>query len=122
MRWDETVAQWSARALFHLHTCPRRQYPERPVFLQPACALVAQQRAADLAGIVAQTDARDLETFRVLVAAEPVGQKRGHAAGNCLCVGARAAVEDGVLAATQFHPEKSGDAGAMLLSNWVRAL
>ena len=29
-----------------------------------------------------------------------------------------AAVEDGPLAATQFHPEKSGDAGAAVLSNW----
>jgi glutamine amidotransferase len=33
-----------------------------------------------------------------------------------------AAVEDGALAATQFHPEKSGDAGAELLRNWVRSL
>ncbi|UXA20325.1 imidazole glycerol phosphate synthase subunit HisH [Mycobacterium sp. SMC-4] len=33
-----------------------------------------------------------------------------------------AAVEDGPLSATQFHPEKSGDAGAQLLSNWVGAL
>jgi glutamine amidotransferase len=33
-----------------------------------------------------------------------------------------AAVERGVLAATQFHPEKSGDAGAQLLENWVRSL
>jgi glutamine amidotransferase len=33
-----------------------------------------------------------------------------------------AAVERGVLSATQFHPEKSGDAGAHLLENWVRAL
>jgi len=33
-----------------------------------------------------------------------------------------AAVEDGPLAATQFHPEKSGDAGAQLLRNWVAAL
>ncbi len=33
-----------------------------------------------------------------------------------------AAVERGVLAATQFHPEKSGDAGAQLLDNWVRGL
>lgn len=33
-----------------------------------------------------------------------------------------AAVENGVLAATQFHPEKSGDAGAHLLENWVRTL
>ena len=31
-----------------------------------------------------------------------------------------AAVEDGALSATQFHPEKSGDAGAALLANWVR--
>ena len=33
-----------------------------------------------------------------------------------------AAIERGVLAATQFHPEKSGDAGAQLLANWVRGL
>ncbi|MEO5980927.1 MAG: imidazole glycerol phosphate synthase subunit HisH [Pedococcus sp.] len=33
-----------------------------------------------------------------------------------------AAVENGPLSATQFHPEKSGDAGLALLENWVRAL
>jgi imidazole glycerol-phosphate synthase subunit HisH len=33
-----------------------------------------------------------------------------------------AAVEDGPLSATQFHPEKSGDAGAAVLSNWVGRL
>lgn len=33
-----------------------------------------------------------------------------------------AAVENGPLAATQFHPEKSGDAGAALLRNWIRDL
>ena len=33
-----------------------------------------------------------------------------------------AAVERGPLSATQFHPEKSGDAGAALLHNWVRSL
>ncbi|MBA3266029.1 MAG: imidazole glycerol phosphate synthase subunit HisH [Nocardioidaceae bacterium] len=33
-----------------------------------------------------------------------------------------AAVENGPLWATQFHPEKSGDAGAALLSNWVGQL
>ena len=33
-----------------------------------------------------------------------------------------AAVERGVLAATQFHPEKSGDAGLQLLRNWVSTL
>ena len=31
-----------------------------------------------------------------------------------------ASVENGPLSATQFHPEKSGDAGAHLLENWVR--
>jgi imidazole glycerol-phosphate synthase subunit HisH len=33
-----------------------------------------------------------------------------------------AAVENGPLAATQFHPEKSGDAGAVLLRNWLDSL
>jgi glutamine amidotransferase len=33
-----------------------------------------------------------------------------------------AAVENGPLSATQFHPEKSGEAGAALLRNWVEAL
>lgn len=33
-----------------------------------------------------------------------------------------AAVENGPLSATQFHPEKSGDAGAQLLRNWVNSL
>ena len=33
-----------------------------------------------------------------------------------------AAVEHGPLSATQFHPEKSGAAGARLLRNWVASL
>jgi glutamine amidotransferase len=33
-----------------------------------------------------------------------------------------AAVENGALSATQFHPEKSGDAGATLLERWVGSL
>ncbi len=33
-----------------------------------------------------------------------------------------AAVESGVVAATQFHPEKSGDAGAQVLRNWLGTL
>jgi glutamine amidotransferase len=32
-----------------------------------------------------------------------------------------AAVERGAVSATQFHPEKSGDAGATLLANWLEA-
>jgi len=33
-----------------------------------------------------------------------------------------AAVENGPLTATQFHPEKSGDAGIRLLANWITSL
>ena len=33
-----------------------------------------------------------------------------------------AVVEDGALSATQFHPEKSADAGAVVLANWLREL
>ena len=33
-----------------------------------------------------------------------------------------AAVENGPLMATQFHPEKSGDTGAALLANWLEML
>lgn len=33
-----------------------------------------------------------------------------------------AAVEQGIVAATQFHPEKSGDAGAAVLRNWLETL
>ncbi|MGB3303176.1 imidazole glycerol phosphate synthase subunit HisH [Gordonia sp. (in: high G+C Gram-positive bacteria)] len=33
-----------------------------------------------------------------------------------------AAVENGPLSATQFHPEKSGDVGAELLRNWMKGL
>lgn len=33
-----------------------------------------------------------------------------------------AAVERGNVASTQFHPEKSGEAGARLIANWVRKL
>jgi glutamine amidotransferase len=33
-----------------------------------------------------------------------------------------AAVEDGLVSGTQFHPEKSGDAGAQLLENWLETL
>jgi glutamine amidotransferase len=33
-----------------------------------------------------------------------------------------AAVENGALWATQFHPEKSGDVGAQLLANWLDTL
>ena len=33
-----------------------------------------------------------------------------------------ASVEDGYVSATQFHPEKSGDAGLALIKNWTQSL
>lgn len=33
-----------------------------------------------------------------------------------------AAAENGPLSATQFHPEKSGDAGAQVLANWLKSV
>lgn len=33
-----------------------------------------------------------------------------------------AAIEDGAISATQFHPEKSGEAGLQLIKNWVKTL
>jgi glutamine amidotransferase len=33
-----------------------------------------------------------------------------------------AAVEDGLVSGTQFHPEKSGDSGAALLKNWLESI
>ena len=33
-----------------------------------------------------------------------------------------AAIENGPLSATQFHPEKSGEAGIQLLKNWLQSL
>jgi glutamine amidotransferase len=58
---------------------------------------------------------------------------RSAGAGELAAAGARiswtehgerfaAAAEHGMLSATQFHPEKSGDAGATLLSNWLETL
>jgi imidazole glycerol-phosphate synthase subunit HisH len=58
---------------------------------------------------------------------------RAAAAGGLAAAGARiswtehgerfaAAAEQGVLSAAQFHPEKSGDAGAALLANWLGTL
>jgi glutamine amidotransferase len=47
----------------------------------------------------------------------------GAAVGTTVHGGVFAAtVECGPLSATQFHPEKSGDAGAVLLANWVGGL
>jgi imidazole glycerol-phosphate synthase subunit HisH len=76
-----------------------------------------------LAGIGADEMFYFVHSYAVL---EPPG--RGVAPGEPLRgwtwhgVGFVALVEDGPLMATQFHPEKSGDAGAALLANWLEEL
>src|SRR5690242_21072370 len=81
----------SARDCGLFRVCPRsgRDDPAILVVLQPVRTFVAQQGAADFSGIVAQADAHRLETFRMLVAAEAVGEECGHAIGDGLYVGAR---------------------------------
>ena len=61
-----------------------------------------------------------VHSFAVTTWAAPAGQARVSWSEH----GERfvAAVEDGALSATQFHPEKSGDAGAAVLANWLAAL
>src|SRR5581483_37077 len=75
---------------------PRRHDPEGAAFLQPAGTFVAQQGAANLAGIVARARAHDLETLGMLVSAEPVGEKVAHAVGDGLRRGALVEFDDGV--------------------------
>lgn len=50
-------------------------------------------------------------------AAESSAAQVGHAVHGAPFV---AALQDGALWGTQFHPEKSGDAGAELLGNWIQ--
>src|SRR6266404_6422293 len=91
----------------------RRHDAECTVFLQPRCALVAHQRTANLAGVVAQAGADDFETFRVLVAAEPVSQKLAHAVDRRLYLGIPCEFEDGVDALPEFRiGQADHDAGA----------
>src|SRR3954451_4067463 len=74
---EEAVAYLGSRRLES--AALRRHDPECTVFLQPHCALIAHQRAANLSGVVAQAGLDDFETFRVLVPAEPVSQEHAHA-------------------------------------------
>ena len=93
----------------------RRHDPEVAPLLQPSRALVAQQRAADLAGIVARADADDLETFRMLVTAELIGKVSAHAVDHRSFVGLAGELEDGVNALPEFGiGQADDDAGAHL--------
>ena len=58
-----------------------------------------------------------LELDEELPFADPILKTTAHYGETFL-----AAVENGALSATQFHPEKSGDAGIELLRNWLATL
>jgi imidazole glycerol-phosphate synthase subunit HisH len=95
-----------------------------PVLPHMGWNLVAAPPATRLlAGIGADEMFYFVHSYAVL---EPPG--RGVAPGEPLTGWTRhgvdfvALVEDGPLMATQFHPEKSGDAGAALLANWLEEL
>src|ERR1700736_2040969 len=83
--------------------------PERAALFQPRRALVAHQRAADFSGIVAQADSYDLKTFRMLVAAQPIGEEAAHGVGNRLRIGRFSEVEDGVDALSKFRIGQADD-------------
>ncbi|NLT26612.1 MAG: imidazole glycerol phosphate synthase subunit HisH [Microbacteriaceae bacterium] len=61
--------------------------------------------------------ATDIELDEQIPHAAPIRKTHVHYGERFL-----AAVENGPLSATQFHPEKSGRAGIALLRNWVSAL
>jgi imidazole glycerol-phosphate synthase subunit HisH len=86
-------------------------------------AVTAPQASRLLAGIGAGEMFYFVHSYAVLRA--PAG---GVAPGAPLAGWSRhggdfvALLEDGPLMATQFHPEKSADAGAVLLANWLETL
>src|ERR1700755_1539247 len=93
----------------------RRDDLECAPLLQPDRAFIAQQGAANLAGIVAQTDADDLETFGMLVAAEPVGEEVGHRVSDRSRVGRLIKFEYGMHALSKLWIRQADhDAGADL--------
>jgi glutamine amidotransferase len=82
----------------------------------PASRLLAGMGAGDMFYFVHSFAALQLPPARTPEAAEPVVGWTTH--GEPFV----ALVEDGPLMATQFHPEKSSDAGALLLANWLEVL
>jgi hypothetical protein len=67
-----------------------------PHTIQPCRALVAQQGAADPAGIIAQACADDLVAFGMLGAADPISQEASHVSGDGWRIGGFVEFEDGV--------------------------
>src|ERR1700680_5114338 len=80
--------------------------------------LSAHQRAAAFSGIFPQADSYDLKTFRMLVAAQSIGEETAHAVGDRLRIGRVSEFEDGVDALAEFRiGQADDDAGTHL---WMR--
>ena len=80
----------------------------------PACSLLGAGAAADTRYYFVHSYAARPSATLAGAGVQVATAKHGEAFA--------AAIELGPLTATQFHPEKSGDAGAALLANWVRSL
>jgi glutamine amidotransferase len=108
-QWPGTVERLRADVVPHMGWSPVRPGPSSRLF-----AGVEAERFYFVHSYAAQR--WTLEPDGPFVAVAPIVTWADH--GGAFV----AAVENGPLSATQFHPEKSGDAGAHLLENWVRSL
>src|SRR3954451_4272417 len=97
------IVLFGVRPLVCVRPRLRRPNPEGAPLLHPRRALVAQQGAANFTGIIARRGGDELETLRMLVAAEPVFQKIRHAIGDGLTVRIALRLDDGMHALAQFR-------------------
>lgn len=104
-QWPGDVDRLNARVLPHMGWNTVTVPPESQLF-----AGVAQERFYFVHSYAARGWAGDSGPTAPLVSTASYGETF------------IAAVEDGPLWATQFHPEKSGPAGARLLRNWLATL
>ena len=127
MGWDHVQAPQGTRLLagvqdqrfyfVHSYAAMAAKGDDRSVWMKPDLSLQvsALTRTSDSQPRLAQSESDKISqgaSFgEPLVTWATYGRSRFVAAYEC-----------GPLSATQFHPEKSGQAGARLLTNWVRTL
>jgi glutamine amidotransferase len=110
-QWPDTVTRLPAPVVPHMGWAEVRPPAGSRLFEG-----VADQRFYFVHSYAAQTFELSRETGAGGPLAPPLVTWAHHGADFV------AAVENGPLCATQFHPEKSGDAGARLLRNWLSTL
>ena len=103
-QWPGTVERLSAEVLPHMGWSEVAAAPNSQLFRG-----VEQERFYFVHSFAAQR--WELPESQTLIPAKVSWSEYGSAF--------IAAVENGPLSATQFHPEKSGDAGAALIENWI---